>query len=115
MSDDGKHVSGGNHFGRGCDHVGQKRLAADLMQHLGMFGLQPRPFTRRQYGDGDFREAMWVAICSRHSIQYTARALCRAGLRSLLVGWLVWSGHSCPPLLTLIPVSIFYVARLPRT
>ena len=80
MSDDGEHVAGRNHFGRGCDHVGQKRLAADFMQHFGMFGLQPRPFAGCQDGNRDLRDARLVVICFRHSIQYTARALCQAGL-----------------------------------
>ncbi len=53
VSDDGIHIAGRNDFGRGRDHVRQQRLAADFVQHLGMLGLQPRPFTRCQDGDGD--------------------------------------------------------------
>ena len=34
-----------------------------------------------QDSDGNFREARLLAVCSPHSIQYTARTLCRAGLR----------------------------------
>ena len=52
VPDDGIHIGGGNYFGRGRNHVRQQRLAADLMQHLGMLGFQARPFARCQDGDG---------------------------------------------------------------
>ena len=52
MSDDGENVAGRDHSGGGCDHVGQKRLSANFVQHLGMLGLQPGPFARGQDGDG---------------------------------------------------------------
>ena len=39
--------------GGGRDHVGQQRIAANLMQHLGPRGFQPRAFTGRHDGDGE--------------------------------------------------------------
>ena len=85
MSDDGEYVAGRDHFGGGCDHVGQKRFAADLVQHLGMLRLQPRPFARGQDGDRGLGARGGWSVGFRHSIQYTARGPC-AGRVTVVTG-----------------------------
>ncbi len=53
MSDDCEYVAGRDHSGRGCDYVGQQRFPANLMQHLGVLGLQAGAFARGQDGYRD--------------------------------------------------------------
>ena len=38
---------------RSLDHVRQQRLAGDLMQHFGAFGLETRAFARGHDHDGE--------------------------------------------------------------
>jgi len=117
MSDDGKHVSGGNHFGRGaCDHVGQKRLAADFMQHLGMFWTSSLvPYPPPVWRWPIFREARFGGyLFSAFDPIYREKLWCRAGLGYWWDGW-CGADTLVRRFWTLIPVSIFNMPRLPRT
>src|SRR5580692_1871406 len=72
VTNNGEYILRRNHFCRRRDDVRQLRFSSDLVQHLGMFGFQARPFARRHNHDADTPGAMRVvglSLC--HSIQYT--------------------------------------------
>ena len=62
VSDDRENVTGRDHSGRGCDYVGQKRFSANLVQHLGMFRLQPGAFACGKDRDRGPGRPSWLLV-----------------------------------------------------
>jgi hypothetical protein len=66
VSDDGVNILRRHDIARGSDYMCQQRLSSDLVQNLGMFRFQARPFARRHNRDGDARNGMRIAPGFRH-------------------------------------------------
>ena len=68
VTDDGEDILRRDHLRGSRDHVRQQRLAADLVQHLGMARLQPRAFAGGKNGDGEHEvrlvveSELWLAM-----------------------------------------------------
>ena len=64
VPDDGEDILRRHDFGSRRDHVGQQRLAANLVQHFGSARLQPRAFTGGKDGNGEggggLRHGVWM-------------------------------------------------------
>ena len=83
MTDDGVDIVRRDDLGRGGNHMRQQRLAADFVEHLGMFRFQPRALARSHDGDGEPRRLRIVASSLWHSIQYTARMAAKGWIGQL--------------------------------
>src|SRR5208283_4438854 len=68
MADDHEYVARGRDLCSRGDHIRQDRLAADLMQNLGMFRFESRALARRHNRDGDTR-ALWTC-CGRRPLDF---------------------------------------------
>jgi hypothetical protein len=67
VPDDGVDVRSRNYFGRGGDHVRQKRLTSDFVEDFGVLGFESRAFAGGHDGDGDAGR-----VGCGHRVQYSA-------------------------------------------